>query len=156
DRLDAIWLAKLAERGMLRASFVPPKAIRQLRDLTRLRKTLVGDRARYRNRVEKVLEDAQLKLSTVLSDVFGVSRRAILDALIAGQRSDHVLADLAHSSLHGKRTALIEALTGQFEDHHAFVISVLLDDHDHLSGQIDQLATRIEQAIAALDPTPPP
>lgn len=156
DKLDAIWLAKLAERGMLRASFVPPKPIRQLRDLTRLRKTLTEDRARYRNRVEKILEDAQIKLSSVLSDLFGASGRTITDALVAGQRSPHALADLAHHSLRAKRATLIEALTGQFEDHHGYLISVLLEDHDRLSAQIEQLTVRIEAAIAAIDPTPPP
>jgi transposase len=112
DKLDAIWLAKLAERGMLRASFVPPKPVRQLRDLTRLRKTLVEDRTRYRQRVEKILEDAQIKLSSVVSDLFGVSGRAMLDALVAGQRSPAQVADLARTTLRGKIPALVEALTG--------------------------------------------
>lgn len=156
DRLDAVWLAKLAERGMLRASFVPPKPIRQLRDLTRLRKTLTEDRTRYRQRVEKILEDAQIKVSAVVSDLFGVSGRAILDALVAGQRSPAVLAELSRGSLRGKRSALVEALTGQFEEHHGFVIGLLLEDHDRLCAQIEQLTNRIEAAITAIDPTPPP
>jgi transposase len=156
DRLDAIWLAKLAERGMLRASFVPPKPVRQLRDLTRLRKTLTEDRSRYRQRVEKILEDAQIKLSTVASDLFGVSGRAMLDALVAGVRDPRALADLARGQLRGKHTALIAALTGQFEEHHGYLIALLLEDHDRLSAQIEALTGRIEQAIAEIDPTPPP
>jgi hypothetical protein len=111
-------------------SFVPPKPIRQLRDLTRLRKTLMADRARHRNRIAKDLEDAQVKLSSVASDLFGASGRAILDALVAGTRSPGALADLAHPLPRAERGALIEALTGQFEDHHAFLIRVLLEDHD--------------------------
>jgi transposase len=156
DKLDAIWLAKLAERGMLRASFVPPKPVRQLRDMTRLRKTLTEDRTRYRQRTEKILEDAQIKVSAVLSDLFGASGRAMLNAMVAGERSPHALAELARGTARGKRAALIEALTGQFEDHHAFLIGLLLDDHDRLTGQIDALTARIEAQIADIDPTPPP
>jgi len=156
DRLDAVWLAKLAERGMLRASFVPPKPVRQLRDLTRLRKTLTEDRTRYRQRIEKILEDAQIKLSAVLSDLFGVSGRAMLDALVAGARSPCALAELARGSLRGKNSALIEALTGQFEDHHGYLIRLLLEDQDRLTAQIEALSVRIEQAIAEIDPAPPP
>ena len=156
DKLDAIWLAKLAERGMLRPSFVPPKPVRQLRDMTRLRKTLTEDRARYRQRVEKILEDAQIKVSTVASDLFGVSGRAMLDAMVTGQRSPRVLAELARGTLRSKKPALVEALTGQFEDHHAFLITLLLEDHDRLTAQIEQLTDRIEALIAEIDPTPPP
>lgn len=154
DRLDAVWLAKLAERGMLRPSFVPPKPIRQLRDLTRLRKTLTEDRTRYRQRVEKILEDAQIKLSAVVSDLFGVSGRAILDALVGGERRAAVLAELSKGSLRGRKSTLIEALTGQFEEHHAFVIGLLLEDHDRLDAQIARLSARIEQAIERIDPGP--
>jgi len=156
DKLDAVWLAKLAERGMLRPSFVPPKPIRQLRDLTRLRKTLTQDRTRYRQRIEKILEDAQIKLSAVVSDLFGISGRAIVDALVAGERRPPVLAELARGSLRGRKSTLIEALTGQFEEHHAFVIGLLLEDHDRLDAQIHRLSQRIEQAIEAIDPAPPP
>jgi transposase len=156
DKLDAIWLAKLAERGMLRASFVPPEPVRQLRDLTRLRTVLTEDRTRYRSRIEKVLEDAQIKVSSVVSDLFGVSGRAFLAALIAGERSPVALAELARGRLRGKHAALIEALTGRFLEHHAYLIGLLLEDHDRLTAQIDQLTTRIEAAIAEIDPTPPP
>jgi transposase len=156
DRLDAIWLAKLAERGMLRASFVPPEPVRQLRDLTRLRTVLTEDRTRYRSRIEKVLEDAQIKVSSVVSDLFGVSGRAFLAALVAGERSPGALAELARGRLRGKHAALIEALTGRFLEHHAYLIGLLLEDHDRLTAQIDQLTTRIEAAIHEIDPTPPP
>jgi transposase len=156
DKLDAIWLAKLAERGMLRASFVPPKPIRRLRDLTRLRKTLVEERSRHRQRVEKILEDALIKVSVEACDLFGASGRAMLDALIAGQRNPAALAELARGRMRVKIPALIQALTGQFEDHHAYLISLLLDNHDRLTAQIEQLTARIEEAIAEIDPTPPP
>lgn len=94
DRIDAVWLAKLAERGMLRPSFVPPKPVRELRDLTRTRTVLTQERSRHKQGVEKLLEDAQIKLSTVATDIFGVSGRAMLEALAAGERSPRALADL--------------------------------------------------------------
>ncbi|WP_370355624.1 transposase [Catenulispora sp. EB89] len=105
DKLDAIWLAKLAERGMLRPSFVPPKPIRQLRGLTRLRTALTEDRSRFRNRIEKVLEDACLKVSDKTdgaSDLFGVSGRAMLEALVAGERNPTTLAELARGRMRVK------------------------------------------------------
>ena len=159
DKLDAIWLAKLAERGMLRPSFVPPKPVRQLRDLTRLRKTLTEERSRYRTRIQDVLEDACIKISDKAegtSDLFGVSGRAMLDALVAGQRDPKVLAQLARGKLRRKIPALQQALNGQFEDHHGRLIKRMLALHDTLTGQIDELTGEIEAAIAALDPTPPP
>jgi transposase len=119
DKIDAIWLAKLNERGMLRPSFVPPAQIRELRDYTRLRSDLTAERARHKQRLEKLLEDALIKLSTVASDIFGASGRAMLEALIAGHRDPHQLADLAKGKLRIKHAALIEALTGRFDDHHA-------------------------------------
>ncbi|GAA2009349.1 IS110 family transposase [Catenulispora subtropica] len=159
DKLDAIWLAKLAERGMLRPSFVPPKPIRQLRGLTRLRTALTEDRSRYRNRIEKVLEDACLKVSDKTdgaSDLFGTSGRAMLEALVAGERNPATLAELARGRMRVKIPRLVEALTGQFEDHHAYLIGMLLEDHDRLTAQIQELTVRIKQAIATIDPTPPP
>ncbi|MEW1911333.1 IS110 family transposase [Kitasatospora sp. NPDC085895] len=153
DRLDAVWLAKLAERGMVRASFVPPKSVRQLRDLTRTRTAFIQDRTRHKHRAEKLLEDAQIKLSTVVSDLFGVSGRAMLEALAAGERNPRSLADLARGSLVKKREALIEALTGQFEDHHGHLLSVLLDTVDHYTDKIAELDRRI---IALLGETTGP
>ncbi|MGW3953041.1 IS110 family transposase [Streptomyces sp. NPDC004752] len=156
DKLDAVWLAKLAERGMLRPSFVPPKPVRQLRDLTRMRTVLYQERTRHKQRVEKVLEDSQIKLTSVITDLFGASGRAMLAALIAGERSPRALADLARGNLVRKKTVLVEALTGQFDDHHSFLCQTLLDSIDHLTAQIDRLTARITSAIEDLpDPTGP-
>ena len=102
DKLDAVWLAKLNERGMLRPSFVPPAEIRQLRDYTRLRTDLIEERSRHRQRLEKLLEDALIKLSSVATDIFGVSGRAMIEALIAGERDPQVLADLARGRMRGQ------------------------------------------------------
>jgi transposase len=159
DKLDAIWLAKLAERGMLRPSFVPPEPIRQLRDLTRLRKTLVEERTRHRQRVEKILEDACIKLSDKnegASDLFGASGRAMLEALVAGERNPRTLAELARGTMRRKIPYLTQALTGQFNTHHGHLIKILLDLHDMLTTQITTLEHDIEAAIREIDPTPPP
>jgi transposase len=155
DKLDAVWLARLNERGMLRPSFVPPAQIRRLRDYTRLRADLTAERTRHKQRLEKLLEDALIKLGTVATDVFGVSGRAMLEALIAGQRDPKALAELARGRLRVKHAALVEALTGQFSDHHAFVARMLLDQIDALGGQIDQLTTRIDQTITAIPAATP-
>jgi transposase len=148
DKADAVWLAKVAERGMCRPSLVQPRPIRQLRDLTRYRRSLIQDRTRERQRVEKLLEDAQIKLSSVASDIFGVSGRAMLEALIAGQRDPKVLAQLAKRRLRAKLAALEEALRGFFTDHHAVILRMMLDNIDRLSEQIAALDTTIEAAIA--------
>src|SRR5215468_382425 len=150
DKLDAVWLGKLAERGMLRPSFIPPRPRRQLRDLTRYRRTLTQERTREKQRAEKLLEDAQIKLSSVISDIFGASGRAMLAALITGQRNPHELARLARGSMRAKTSALQEALTGHFTEHHAFMLGLMLDRIDALTAQIHTLTTRIEQAIAPL------
>ena len=148
DKLDAIWLCKLAERGMLRPSFVPPPWQRELRDLCRYRRTLVQERTREKQRAEKLLEDAQIKLSSVISDIFGVSGRAMLEALIAGQDNPAVLADLARASMRGKKSVLQEALTGQFRAHHGYLLRMMLDRVDALTAQIQTLTGRIDEAIA--------
>jgi len=148
DKLDAIWLAKLNERGMLRSSFVPPVEIRQLRDYTRLRADLTGERSRHIQRVEKLLEDALIKLSSVATNIMGVSARAMLAALIAGERDPRVLAELAKGRLRVKNPALIEALTGRFDEHHAELADILLGQIDSLTAQIEWLDTRAEQIIA--------
>lgn len=153
DKLDAVWLAKLTERGMLRASFVPPRPIRQLRDLTRMRTVLMQERSRHKQRVEKILEDAQIKLSSVATDMFGVSGRAMLEAMIAGQRDPRALAAMAKGRMVSKTDKLVEALTGQFTDHHAFLCQTLLDSIDHLTAQIDGLTARITAAIEHLPGT---
>ena len=156
DKLDAVWLAKLNERGMLRPSFIPPAEIRQLRDYTRLRSDLTQERARHVQRLEKLLEDALIKLSTVATDIMGVSARAMLEALIAGQRDPKVLAELARGRMRGKRAALVQALTGRFNDHHAELARMLLDQIDALGVQIDRLTSRIEELIGAIPAAQPP
>ena len=156
DKLDAVWLAKLNERGMLRPSFVPPREIRVLRNYTRLRTALVEERSRHKQRLEKLLEDALIKLSSVATDLLGVSARAMLEALIAGERNPKVLADLARGKLNAKRAALLEALNGRFDDHHADLAQLLLDQIDACTDKVDRLTTRIEELVAALpEPSPP-
>jgi transposase len=156
DKLDALWLCKLNERGMLRPSFVPPAQIRRLRDYTRLRADLTADRTRHKQRLEKLLEDALIKLGTVATDILGVSGRAMLEALIAGQPDPKLLAELARGRLRVKHAALVQALTGRFDGHHAELARMLLDQIDALSGQIDQLTSRIEETIAAIPAATPP
>jgi transposase len=148
DRLDAVWLCKLAERGMLRASFVPPAWQRERRDLCRYRRTLIQERTREKQRVEKLLEDTQIKLSAVISDIFGKSGRDMLEALIAGQRDPCVLADLARGSMRGKKSVLQEALTGHFRGHHGYLLRMMLDRVDALTAQTEALTQRIEEVIA--------
>jgi transposase len=148
DTLDSIWLAKVAERGMCSPSLVHPEPIRRLRDLTRYRRALVQDRTRERQRVEKLLEDAQIKIGTVLTDIHGVSGRAMMEALIAGKRDPHTLARLARGQAKAKTAALGEALHGFFTDHHAVILRMMLDNDDRISAQIAALDTEIEAAIA--------
>jgi transposase len=148
DRLDAVWLCKVAERQMLRPSFVPPPAIRRLRDLTRYRADLVGVRTAEKQRVEKLLEDAQIKLSVVASDIFGVSGRAMLAALIAGERDPKALAQLARTRLRAKLGLLEEAFAGHFSDHHAFLLARMLTRVDMLDGDIAELEAHIDQEIS--------
>jgi transposase len=150
DRLDAVWLAKLTERGMLRPSFVPPAAIRNLRDYTRLRTDLTRERTRYYSRLEKLLEDALIKVSSVASSLGTLSVRDMVEALIAGERDPKVLAGLARGRMRVKHAALVEALTGRFDAHHAELARMLLDQIDTLTAQIGKLTARIEQLIAAI------
>jgi transposase len=142
-----VWLAKLNERGMLRASFIPPLEIRQLRDYTRLRVDLTGERSRHIQRLEKLLEDALIKLSSVATNMMGVSGRAMIEALIAGERDPRVLAELAKGRLRVKHAALVEALTGRFDEHHAELADMLLEQIDGLSAQIERLDARVEQLL---------
>jgi len=150
DKLDAVWQAKLTERGMLRPSFVPPAEIRRLRDYTRLRTDLTRERTRYWQRLEKLLEDSLIKVSAVASRLDTLSVRDMLEALIAGERDPRVLAGLARGRMKAKHAALIEALTGRFDDHHAELARMLLDQIDALNAQIGKLTTRIEELIAAI------
>ena len=144
DVSDATWLAQLGAHGLVRGSFVPPEPIRQLRDLTRARTAITRERGREAQRLEKLLEDAGIKLSAVASDVLGVSGRAMLDALIAGDRDPAELADLAKRRLRSKIPALTEALTGRFTEHHAFLARVHLDMIDHHTQAVEELTARIE------------
>jgi transposase len=148
DRLDSVWLCKVAERQMIRPSFVPPPPIRRLRDLTRYRRDLVEARTAEKQRVEKLLEDAQIKLSVVASDIFGVSGRAMMAALVAGQRDPVVLAQLARTSMRRKIGRLEEALTGHFTDHHAFLLATMLARVDAITADIARVEARIEEVVA--------
>lgn len=148
DKLDAVWLAKVVERGMCRPSLVHPKPIRQLRDLTRYRRTLVRERAREKQRLEKTLEDAQIKLSSVVTDILGASGRAMIEALIAGQRSPAVLAGLARGRMRTKVADLEEALRGHFNEHHGFLCRMMLERVDELTARVDEISATIEEAIA--------
>jgi len=147
DVSDAQWLAQLLEHGLLRASFVPPPPIRDLRDLTRHRTTLLQERTRVVNRVHKVLEDANIKLSAVASDIMGVSGRAMLQALIAGETDAERMAELARRRLRTKREALIAALTGRVRPHHRYLLQTLLAHVDFLTGQVTELDQRIEEQL---------
>jgi transposase len=145
DRADSIWLAKIVERGMIAASFVPPEPIRRLRTHTRYRRHLTQARTAEKQRVEKLLEDGHLKLSSVISDIHGVSGRDMLSALAAGQRDPRALAQLARGTMRGKIRRLEEALECSFfTGEHAAVLAMMLAVIDHYTTQIDQLTARIE------------
>ena len=148
DKLDAVWLCKLAERQMIRPSFVPPPEIRRLRDLTRYRADLVAVRTAEKQRAEKLLEDAQIKLSAVVSDIFGVSGRQMLAAMIGGQRDPRVLAQLARGRMRGKLAALQEAFTGFFADRHAFLLDKMLARVDAIDADIAAVDARIAEMAA--------
>jgi transposase len=156
DKLDSVWLAKLTEKGLLRPSFVPPAPIRRLRDYTRLRVDLTRERVRHYQRLEKLLEDALIKVSSVASKMDSLSVRDMLEALIAGERDPRRLAELARGRMKSKRPALVEALTGRFDEHHAELARMLLDQIDSLSAQIEQLTLRVEQLLAAMPEAQPP
>jgi transposase len=148
DVKDAAWICQLLEHGLVRPSFVPPKPIRELRDLTRYRKALIEERARHVQRLHKVLEDAGIKLSSVASKTLGVSGRAMIEALVQGTRDPLVLAELARGTLRRKIPKLREALEGRFGPHHALLASEMLSLVDHVEESIERLSTRIEELIA--------
>jgi transposase len=165
DVLDAVWLCKVAERQMLRPSFVPPRDIRRLRDLTRYRVDLVGVRNAEKNRVEKLLEDACIKLSVVASDIFGVSGREMLAGLVAGERDPKKLAEMARTRMRPKIGLLEEAFAGlpagSFDDHHRFLLARMLKRIDQTDADIADLDTQIAEhlapfadAVARLDEIP--
>jgi transposase len=147
DVKDAEWIADLLRHGLLRPSFVPPAPQRALRDLTRYRITLGRDRARLIQRLQKLLEQANLKLSSVVSDITGVSARAMLEELVAGQTDPAVLADLARGRLRDKRAALEAALQGQLGAHQRFLLTELLSQMDYLEEAIARVTTEIEERM---------
>ncbi len=147
DVSDAAWLAQLGAHGLVRGSFVPPAPIRALRDLTRTRTTMVRERAKEIQRLEKLLEDTGIKLSSVATDISGVSGRAMLEALVSGQRDPAVLAELAKRRLRTKIPELTEALTGRFTDHHAFLTRLHLDLIDQHTHAVEELTARMEVVI---------
>lgn len=148
DVSDAAWLAQLGAHGLLRASFVPPAPIRALRDLTRTRTAITRERVREVQRLEKVLEDSGIKMSVVVSDITGTTGRAILAALVAGERDPAVLADLSVRTLRAKIPALTQALAGRFTDHHAFLVATHLQLIDGYDVTIASVTARIEELMA--------
>ncbi len=149
DVRDAEWIADLLRHGLLRASFVPSAPQRELRDLTRYRTSLVMDRARIVNRIQKLLEDANIKLGDVVSDITGVSARSMLEALIAGVSDSHELAQLARGRLKAKHEQLVKALQGRFTAHHAFVLVEHLGHLDYLDECIERVTAEIEVRLAS-------
>ncbi|MBN9375612.1 MAG: IS110 family transposase, partial [Cellulomonas sp.] len=148
DVSDAAWLAQLGAHGLVRGSFVPPEPIRALRDLTRTRTSQVRQRAQQAQRLEQLLDDSGIKLSAVACDIVGVSGRAMLEALVAGERDPQILAAMAKRRLKNKTEDLVQALAGRFSEHHAFLVRTHLDLLDHLSEAIDQISSHIEEAMA--------
>lgn len=147
DVKDAQWLAQLAECGLLRGSFIPPQEIRELRDLTRYRTKLIQERVRECQRMTKVLEDAQVKLDSVVTDPLGKSARLMMRALIAGERDPQVLAELARGRLRPKTPVLAQALHGRFNDHHAFLLRLILDHIENLEATIASLDDEVDRVI---------
>jgi len=152
DVSDAQWLAELGAHGLVRGSFVPPQPIRQLRDLTRSRTIFVREKSREIQRLEKLLEYANIKLSSVATRTLGVSGRLMIEALIAGQRDPMILASLAQGRLKNKSEQLVEALTGRFNTHHAFTAQLHLDQIDSVEHRIQCLNQRIDTLLTSLPP----
>jgi transposase len=148
DVKDSEWLADLVRHGLLRASFIPPAVIRQLRELTRYRKSVVQQRTQEANRLQKTLESANIKLASVASDVLGMSGRAMVEALVAGEEDPEVLADLARGSLRGKLEALRQALEGRVQPHHRVVLGAILTHITFLEGSIAALDAEVGRALA--------
>src|SRR5215475_12560157 len=154
DKADARWLAKLMRDGLLQASFIPPQPQRDLRDLTRYRTKLVQERSREVNRVQGVLERANIKLASVASDIMGVSGRAILAALIEGRAAPAAMAELAKGRLRSQRPVLAQALTGLVRDHHRRLVALQLAHIDFLEEQLDALSADIARLLTELSATP--
>jgi transposase len=148
DIKDAEWIADLLQHGLLRASFVPPAPQRHLRELTRYRSTLLAERARLVNRLHKVLEDTNLKLTAVVTNIMGLSARDMLNALLQGETNPEVLAKLARGKLRKKREDLEQALVGRVDDHHRFLLTSLLTHIDFLDEQVADCNDKIEQFVS--------
>src|SRR6266508_1308047 len=148
DVADATWICQLLEHGLVRPSFVPPREIRDLRDLTRYRKVLINERGREAQRLEKVLQDAGVKLSSVATNILGVSGRAMISALVEGTHDPAVLADLARGGLRRKLPALRGALEGRFRPHHALIVGEILAQIDYLDEAIERLSEEVGRLIA--------
>lgn len=148
DVADAVWIAQLVEHGLVQPSFVPPPPIRELRSLTRYRKTQIEERTREVQRIDKVLQDAGLKLSSVASDLLSKSGRDMLDALVAGERDPERLANLARLQMRRKIPQLKQALTGRFTDAHALVLGEILRHIDYLETAISRISGRIDEVIS--------
>ena len=143
DVRDSEWLLELMQHGLIRGSFNPEAPIRAVRDLTRYRASLIEERTRELNRIQKVLEDANIKLASVATDVMGVSGRTMLEAIVGGEEDPEVLASLARGRLRRKQAALVEALTGRVRDHHRVLLKTLLAHVDHLDQAIAELSAEI-------------
>ena len=152
DVKDSEWIAQLLQHGLLRPSFIPPRPTRELRDLTRQRTRLIGEKAAVANRVQKVLEDANIKLGSVASNVLGVSGRDMIEAIIRGEYDPVKLADLARRRLRGKIPQLQVALHGSVTEHHRFLLRTLMDHLTHLEGLIRRYDERIEEALLPFAP----
>jgi transposase len=151
DVTDCAWIAQLLAHGLLRGSFVPEKPIRDLRDLTRHRKILIQERSREANRLHKALQDSGIKLSSVATNILGVSGRAMIDALVEGTADPTALSELAKGKLKKKLPALQKALTGRFRSHHAFLVSRILAHLDYLEDEIEAFSQKIEEEIHPFD-----
>jgi transposase len=150
DVMDSEWICRMVQHGLVRPSFVPPAPFRELRDLTRYRAEVVRERVREIQRLEKLLEDAGIKLSVVVADLMGKSARAMLEAMISGQRDPEVLADMALRRMKSKRPELVEALTGRFENHHAFLVRAILDRIDAANEIVERVGGRVEAQLRDL------
>src|SRR6188472_2710243 len=148
DVNDAMWIADLLAHGLIRSSFVPPQQIQQLRDLTRTRKQLVREVSQHTLRIQKVLEDANLKLTSVISDVLGMSGRAMIEAIIRGEQDSERLADLSQGRLKAARPAVLAALQGRVTAHHRFLLRLHLAQIDALDGAVREVEARLGEALA--------
>lgn len=151
DVKDCQWIAQLLRHGLLKRSFVPERPQRELRDLTRMRVTLTGERARVANRVQKLLEDANIKLGSVVADILGTSARAMLWALIQGKQTPQQMAELARSAMRPKIPQLVLALEGKLREHHRFLLGQHLRQVEFLEGQIAEFDARIEELMRPFD-----